>query len=180
MAKRRKKISKPPERLVKKSWLSFLTMWNIIVFISVIGGLGVLHLTLKPKITVEPDLRRVPNNPFATSFKVRNDGYLPIMNVEFEYGLKNIFWKRSQNRIIDSIVKYGDNKISILKPNQTETAFRLSTPIYSDEPATSADIEIVVSFKDYWPPPWKGEMKFGFTLTTALDGSQHWQHKVIN
>jgi len=147
--------------------------------VSVIGGIYLLHLTLSPKISVDPDIRRVPNNPFATSFKVRNDGYLPLKDVEFEYWLKNIYWKGSNNRIIDSSVNFGDKKIPILKPNQTETAFRLSTPVYSNEPASTADIEIIVSYKDYWPPPWQEKLKFGFTLTTASDGSQHWQHKNI-
>jgi len=132
---------------------------------------------LRPKIYFEPDLRRISNNPFTTSFRIRNDGYLPVTHLKFQYGLKNIYWKLSNNRIINSGVQFGNNEIIVLNPNQTETAFRLDTPVSSNEQVTSADIEIVVFYGRYWPPPWRSKMVFGFTLTTASDGSQHWQHK---
>jgi hypothetical protein len=151
----------------------------IAVFIAVIG-LFVSHLTLKPKISVEPDIQIESNNPFTTTFKISNNGYLPVNNVEISHWFNNVIFSKPKGIMKDSKLTTYGNMIPILGVGQTETAFRLSAPVIGDIIIAQADIAITISYKAYWPPPWHLSENFAFTLTKNSSGSQYWQHTILH
>ncbi|MCL5884846.1 MAG: hypothetical protein M1377_05830 [Deltaproteobacteria bacterium] len=171
----RGKIIRPQKPEKKNNHNSLFKVWNMVVVVGVLVGLYVAHLTLKPRISIEPDVKKISINPFTSSFRIKNDGYLSVKNIHIDYKIRNVDIR--YHRVFENIgVTYNKIDIKELTPNQTETAFRIVYPIALPESPTGADIVIVISYEDYWPPPWKETKKYSFALTTASDGSQHWQH----
>jgi len=171
----RRKVTRPKRQENNNSIGSFFRVWKIIAAVGLLSSLYITHLTLKPRISIEPDMKMVSIDPFSSLFRIKNDGYVAIKNVVIAYGVSNLDIKYSRRLTNVNVILRGET-IKELKPNQIETAFRGVRAISVDQPPTSANIDITISYDTYWPPPWRETKKYVFTLVTAPDGSQHWQH----
>lgn len=154
-------------------WI-FLIVWNIF------GAMGVffsLWVVFNPNIFVYTSHTLDPNNPVFTTFVTRNQGYLAIHDVKFEWAMKRL---RTDSGI--EIVGLGEYENRLSETNQIA---RVITPgeEHSVQPSFSRlkynkfenmDIAIVVSFRPFKLWPWRYTRLRRFVTKEGTDEQWYW------
>jgi len=143
---------------IKKAFKGIRWSWKKII--GILGG-GALLLSIYasiPKVVVEPGLIISPHNPFNTSFKITNNGFLPVKDLDFEYFFKEM--KIFNVKFRGGTFRPKDNLIPKLKAGESTTIFINENIIPKGIP-TSAEILIKIKFRLYLiPVKFKDQYRF--------------------
>jgi hypothetical protein len=130
----------------QSSWGNLHSSYKIII--EVIGALSVIGGLIYPRLTIDPASTAEKHNPFYAPFVLKNDGYLPIREIEFAYDLGQVTLQgRSHPLIKNSLIDSGaDISIPYLRANKS-TTIQLQVINNRDAPIESATINVHVSYK---------------------------------
>jgi len=103
----------------RKSLTIFQKMCRL--FFSLIAIVGFLFLVY-PRLSVSPGESLDPYEPFSTPFIIKNDGHLPLFNVNYSITLNNMEDINHSHYIIGKIPGISKN-IPKLSPNKSTTIF---------------------------------------------------------
>ena len=170
---KRAKNDAPGLKRSRVRWI-FLIAWNIF------GALGVffsLWVVFNPNIFVYTSHTLDPNNPVFTPFVTRNQGYLAIYDVKFEWAIKHL---RTDSGI--NIIGLGEYENRFSETNQIARVIAPGEE-YSVRPSLSRlkynkfenmDIAIVVSFRPFKLWPWRYMRLRRFVTKEGKDGQCYW------
>jgi hypothetical protein len=118
------------------------------VFLSLLGFAFLIY----PRLSVSPGATIMKTNPFYTPFILKNDGYLPVSDIQFLCLMKSATLSGSPNPNFKNIgvqlaktevVKLGDNKSSSID----------FARIFNKEASfSSAQIDVVVTYQPFLIP----------------------------
>jgi len=141
--------------LIAKKVSTSLLFW--LIFSVTVGSF--LFLTY-PRVSVYPDKTLNPDDPFRTPFILKNNGYLPINDIQYSLSLENIEFGQG-NTLPHAYSGINETRILRLAPDGFSTIslkpfmdlLRLSFGIFLPPKAvTSAEICIDLSYRSYLIP----------------------------
>ena len=165
---------KTPEKQEKIPWRWFGLLSpngkiaaTIALFLTVVGS----YYTFSLKLTIEPKESLDPSNPFATPFIIRNDSLLGVYSINLKTGIREVYAKGSNNKFSNFGTMTDMPPIPKLDPGEPTTFF-ITFPFKTPSPITSADIEIMVSYRPVLLP-FNRNKSLRFVTMQAKDGSLH-------
>ncbi len=150
------------------------------IFWNIFGAIGVyltIWVVFNPNIFVYTSYPLDRNNPVLTPFVTRNQGYLAIYDVKFEWKMNYLI---TDTGIIILAEKEFENTFS--DPNQVARVIAPGEE-YTMRPVFSGlkynkfehmDIAIVLSFRPFKWWPWRHERWRRFVSKEGTDGQWHW------
>ena len=122
---RRKPLQKPQIETSKVRWFlrvaknlfSSVLFW-VLSLISIVSFLFLVY----PRISIEPGESLDPYKPFETSFIIKNDGYWPLINIDYNLNIDNME-DYNRNRFTNVTIMGMSDKIAKLKANESSTIF---------------------------------------------------------
>jgi len=146
--------------------------WSWKRIVALLAGLSVILSIYAsiPKVVVSPGLIISPYNPFNTSFKITNNGFLPVKDLDFEYFFKEM--KIFNVKFRGGTFRPKNNYIPKLKAGETTTIFINENIIPKGIP-TSAEIMIKFRFGLYLIPV-KFEEQYRFKTVKNNKGNSEW------
>ena len=182
-----KKSPQDPPQPPKQKWWS--TPRKILaVFLAILGG-SAAGATFFPRPTVQFAGTMIPGRSWPVSFRVQNDGLLPLENVGIFMGVCQIRADLGKGvlgypLIIDRTGVPCGAPMMMTRPEWRGHTLREdgSFTIFTDRmigytgglDIGSADIKILAKYEP-WFIPLPREIAFRFTTYRSLDGSLHWQ-----
>lgn len=146
--------------------------WQWIVGLSALATLAGFAFVVYPRLTVSPGQTILPSNPFYTPFTLTNGGYLPIENIDFVCGLREVTLKDSTNPDIANIgMSIANTSIAKLSASET-TSIEFDRIFSKGTPIASADIEVMVTYKPFLLPI---RMEYSQRFKTRLNHLQELQ-----
>ena len=170
---KRAKNDAPGLKRSRIRWI-FLIAWNIF------GAVGVyltIWVVFNPNIFIYTSHPLDPNNPVLTPFVTRNQGYLAIYDVKFEWSMKYLL---TNTGIL--IVSQSEYENSFSDPNQVAHVIAPGEE-YSMRPVFSGlkhnkfehmDIAIGLSFRPFRWWPWRHKRLRRFVTREGTDGQLYW------
>jgi len=143
-------------------------------------GFSAAILQHVPKISVYPEQTLDPKNAFAAPFRVSNEGYLDIHDLEFKCVIEKAVYG-GDRLFLDNIKETHDwDNIRVMHPGGSRfvtcnSALRDETPnmIRAPWPLTHAVIRILVTFRPAFLP-WRSQKEFRFHTVHSADEVVHW------
>ncbi|MFY9854081.1 MAG: hypothetical protein WAK26_09420, partial [Terracidiphilus sp.] len=139
--------------------------------------------SMLPRISVTPQSATNPDDPFATPFTVKNDGFLPLYDVKSECAIRQVQLLQINTPYVLTVVEpkaYGFRLIdprfaaSVLDPNST---IDMACPFQrvENKKVKNANIALIVSFRPSILPWLRQEKFYPFvTGTDQITGQIHW------
>lgn len=161
----------PPQgkRYFLKTISTTKAFWSVIgIGLSLLGGWAVL----KPVVHVDPYIQFDPASPFSERFKVSNDGFFAIYDVQV-------------NCIVQKATLTGEATVANVRgnaaylkvleaPDSTTFDCPLDTWVgFPNRKYISADIEIIIAFRPAWYP-WHKHRAVGFHGQLDSQGNVRW------
>jgi len=146
---------------------------------SLVGIFGFLFLVY-PRISLHPGESLNSHDPFQTPFILKNDGYLPIFNIDYELNPEEIKDMR-RNRIIGGTIRGMSNmkNISKLNPNKTSPLFISRTIVMPPDSIQYAVIQISIKYRPFLVPFTFSE-KIRFKVERKNTGEYIWLESYTN
>ncbi len=181
----RNKLPQPqvenPQKTGKYSWQWFALLSptgkiaaTIALILTVVGS----YYTFSLKLTIEPKESLDPSNPFATPFIIRNDSLLGVYSINLKTGIREVYAKGSDNKFSNFGTMTDVPPIPKLDSGEPTTFF-ITFPFKTPSPITSADIEIMVSYRPVLLP-FNRNKSLRFVTIQAKNGTLHWVPKAIS
>ena len=155
MAKKRNR-SKRRSR-VAKATSSFLK--NVLIWSSIIGGIGSGYAFIRPDLVVEPGIYLNESEPYSAQFKVTNSGWLPLYDMTFTCHVDSQLVRNSYF----ANAPPGQTEVPRLSAKQSTTT---SCPAISGYYPFVSDTQIIVSAR---PPFWWHRMTWKTRFVSAPD-----------
>lgn len=146
---------------------------TVALFLTIVGT----YYTFSLKLTIEPKESLDASDPFATPFLVRNDSLLGVYSINLKTGIREVYAKGSDNRFSEFATMTDVPPIPKLDPGEPTTFF-ITFPFKTPSPITSADVEIMVSYRPVLLP-FKRKKSLRFVTAQAKDGTLHWIPKAL-
>lgn len=141
---RRQEVQQPQTREDQKKRRVPRMMLGLISFL--VGIFGFLFLVY-PRIALYPGESLNSHNPFQTPFIIKNDGYLPIFNVDYLLNVENME-DINKNRItIGSTDQSNRGVIARLNPNKTSALFINRTVVVPLDYIKYIEANIIIKYK---------------------------------
>ena len=143
----------------------FLFGWQFLTGLALLLGLVVTLYNLSARVEVSSsDVPIDPHSPFSSPFNVKNCGILPIYNVLFSYGVRNV--KLSNGTTVSNLTVAKDKPlIRQIDAGEATTAFCVFDDVFRPRTHTttieSADIEVNVRYRPAYLP-WSKIRPFRF------------------
>jgi hypothetical protein len=155
-----------------KKLLSLLTYIGLILSI-----VSAIYFFL-PKIKIYTGDSLDPSNPFKTPFIIENQTVLPIYDIEFICGIRDVKAEKQNVTFQNLGTSFASDPIPILLGNESTTTF-CAFPFKTREPITSADIEIIVKYKPtfFWK---QTSLSMRFNALQNIDGNLFWFPKSLS
>lgn len=118
-------------------------IWNIIVAISVLVSLFILW----PRLTINLGEVVDRTNPFYSSFRLSNDGYVPIKNIRFKCEMKKVSLKDNSS-FTNCSFTFSNYFIQSLNTSES-TTIRFDNFFNKNMSVSFARIEVVVSYNPF-------------------------------
>jgi hypothetical protein len=146
--------------------------WQSIVALSALATLAGLAFVVYPRLTVGPGQTVLPSNPFHTPFILTNAGYLPIENIDFICGVREVIFKGSTKPNMENVhMNIANRNIPKLSASET-TSIEFDRFFSKDTPIASADIEVLVTYRPFLLPI---RMEYSQRFKTRLNHLQEFQ-----
>lgn len=97
--------------------ISSLVFW-LLALITVVSFLFLIY----PRISIEPGESLDPYKPFETPFVIKNDGYWPLVNIDYDLNIDNME-DHNHNRFSNVTISGISDKIAKLRANESSTIF---------------------------------------------------------
>jgi hypothetical protein len=136
-----------------------------------IGVLGFLFVVW-PRVSVSPGEVFELYDPFKTPFVIKNDGYLPITNINYSLAVDNAEFEREISFTNVSFLNFGDS-ISKLAANRSSAIFIRRTIGMPPGYLKSAEVNIVLNYKPYLIP-YTFKETFRFKTEKKTSGAYVW------
>ena len=157
----------------KKTLMPNLSLgWKIFVGLSVILTVIGSIYSFSPEVEVYPYSSLNPLDPFATPFIIKNNSYLSIYDVAFSCEPKNVDASASHSTFLGGETSFGKPPIPFIDTGESSKSFCFF-PVNFTSPITSADINILVSFRPSFIP-WRQKKRFRFTTEKDINGKLVW------
>lgn len=173
MAKQRKRRRRPPPQNSPSPalWRRFVRMkYAVLVFVATV----VTVLEGYPWLSIEEGALLDPPNPYSELFKLSNDGYLPVTDLDADCKFSGTFngW-----HVKDNIAKYRDFAGCLLHGGTvTIPCFTmLGGPDISQSPGNVLDIKVTYALYHLNIKALRRSQTFHFKALTGTDNAQHWQ-----
>jgi hypothetical protein len=128
-------------RFLNQSWIQLSLLFGFASFLFVIY----------PRISVEQGESLNPYKPFDTPFIIKNDGYLPLTNINYSINVDNVEDIHHNKKIRGVKLRISD-KIPKLRANESSTIFinkYISTP---ENAVYYAEIYFNTTYKSFLVP----------------------------
>jgi hypothetical protein len=123
---------------------------------------------ISSRISVLPESPIDPSDSFSTPFKISNDGWLTINDVQVNCHYEKVL-DVHENTLSD--IGVGGYKFKELKANHPLTV--QCHTVHLDSPFRTGDIIIEVSHRPSFIP-WRKEERFKYHIERGSDGVLHW------
>lgn len=126
----------------------FLTSTKAIVSFSITLA-GLLFL-LYPRVSVYPGESLDPYDPFQTPFIIKNDGYVPLLNIEYVLGIEKIenIWGGGIQTLG---LSRSNSEIPKLSPNKSSTII-MNLLKFPPKSVKYAEIYVIIKYRPYLIP----------------------------
>ncbi len=145
--------------LPPKVWRLFL---RAVKLIGVASSIGTAVLLVVPKVSIEAGPNLNPQDEFSTLFAVKNEGHVPIFNVQFECAPHLEF---SENDEVRGVGMARGLPTDSVWPGQTITRECLTTISHDQLGVRNVKLDATVTYK--WPTSLVGRT---FTQSTRFHG----------
>lgn len=186
--RRRRVVQKP---LGRRNWISkkAVATWGYIKWVAkpgwglvsiaatVIGIAGFVQLF--PRINISPESFTDPTKPFTVSFKIENQGYLSLRNLEFTCGLEKGTTEGAIQGLFTGVdIKNSADSVPLLNPSEsTETSCRIG----QGEMSVFSSIDLMFRAKYEYPLPFlSGEKVQCFSTRRDKDNQIQWLYKTCS
>jgi hypothetical protein len=142
--------------------------WGAIaVAIAVLGA----WVILKPNVHVDPYIRLNPSSPFSERFKLSNDGYFGIYDVQYDCTLA---WAKTDHGLVvhDALIR-GRYGASIEAGQSISIDCPLDNVISTDAHYVSAEITLGIEFRPTWYF-WRKRKQTSFSGQLDSQGNVQW------
>ena len=184
---KKKKIRRKPKKKARKIarsksnnaigrlWQFICSVWKFLAVISIIIGLVVAVLALFPDVYVYSVDTMKPARTINSPFIIRNDSFLPISELRFEYLFRSVESKGPDwhNLFTNTLTRTDGLRITRLRKGESTTAICVF-PMALNKPITMADVEISIFFKYLF---WSKNERFRFITLRNNDGYLYWTPK---
>jgi len=181
--KSRRKQQKNVERIGKahrniSAWASFWQrVLSFIFIVSAVASIISLSLSFLPQVSVRPEGKLDPRNPFSTPFIITNSGITGIHDVTFICRLRH-----ATNEQGGKIIAYGGVRptgfiISEIGPGESATTGLPFTWI--GDVTASADFDFVLEYRPSYFPL-KKHIALRFATARQKDGSLVWLPRALS
>jgi hypothetical protein len=153
--------------------------WGIIL---AIVSLGISLIAFWPRLSVDCGESLDSQNPFKTSFVVKNEGYVFCYPVHYSLAIKKVELENNIN-LIDIGITGFDEDIPKLCPNDSSTFSLQRTIAIPPNFLKSAEIYIDLSYKPSWLPSWLNNIfqdSYRFKVARKANGDYVWQKYYTN
>lgn len=123
----------------------------ILTIIGLLIGIPGLIAIVNPWISVYPGEILNPYNPFETPFIIKNEGILPIKDIEYQLTIKEAIFNLGTIKGPLSLIR-PSNKIPNLPSHKTTAIFLNAVGIYPPAKFKSAMMSIDLSYKSFLLP----------------------------
>lgn len=135
------------------------------------------YYAFSSKISVYPYSSLNLLDPFKTPFIIENKSYLPIHDVIFSCIVRKLESSESDILIMNFNVKYDSPTIPYIASGEKTKTF-CNNPFKPLTPITSADIEVVVSYRPSFIP-WQKQKSTRFSTIKDVKNNLIWLPKAI-
>src|SRR4029077_10392840 len=132
---------------------------------------------LRTDVRVEPYIRLNPNSPFSERFRVLNDGYFSIYDVESDCRVIKAIDMNEGLATEDFMIGVGIYRKEIPAGDSTtiDCPFNRMFATMPPVPYLSAEIELIVHFRPPWYI-WKKRKAVKFTGVSDSQWNVHWTY----
>jgi hypothetical protein len=156
-------------------------LWSaLVVVIGLAGGVAGIWAVVKPVVHVDPYIQLDPLTPFSERFKVSNDGYLSIYNIDAscyigEAKTSAIVGLHGATMLKNILIT--SRRRQILEPGNSMT---INCPVDQimvlNSKFVSAEIEFIIDFNPSWYF-WREHMKVRFSGQLDSQGNVQWTYE---
>lgn len=97
---------------------AYSVLFWLLALITVVSFLFLVY----PRLSIEPGESLDPYKPFETPFVIKNDGYWPLVNIDYDLNIDKME-DYNHNRIINATIAGISDKIKKLRANESSTIF---------------------------------------------------------
>ena len=153
--------------LVAKRLFSSVLFWAL-TSISIASFLFLVY----PRISIEPGESLDPYKPFETPFIVKNDGYWPLIEIDYNLNIDKME-DYNHNRLINVTIAGISDKIKKLRANESSTIFVKRAVSMPPGFIKYADVYISTTYRPYLIPFTFSENR-RFKTDRKSDGQYVW------
>jgi hypothetical protein len=163
--------SPPGKQYFSRAISTAKVFWSVIAIgLALLGGWKVL----RPVVHVDPYIQLDPTSPFSERFKVSNDGFFSIYDVQVRCIILNAAVTRGGGVENTTVTNYGIDRKVLEAADSTTVDCALDRFVrFPIDKYVSADIEIVISFKPSWYP-WHKQKTARFSGQLDTQGNVRW------
>ena len=182
--------SAPHRGWAKRVWLwlkNLSLIWKLIgivvaLMVLLLLTLPAINYTITRSVSVNPGVVVNSSDPFSALFELKNDGYVPISDVEYSYIIRDLDVGEVEH-VLQNIVLNESILIPVIKGHGSTTINW--DPLVASYGATSADIEITVSYRWEWEwwnwiPGGKNTQHYRFVTVQRPDGELVWTKRALS
>ena len=153
---------------------------GILTTLSILVSIASFILSFLPDITVNPEPRLDPNDPFWTPFVISNGGYTSIHDVFYYCKLR-----QATNSVAGKVIAYdkGVRPIRLplpsIEPGESTAVGLPFSWISQDEPIISADFDFVLKYRPSYYP-FKREKSFRSATATSQEKGLIWLPRTLS
>jgi hypothetical protein len=150
---------------------------SLIFIVSAVASIISLCLSFLPQVSVRPEGKLDPRNPFSTPFVITNSGIIGIHDVTFLCRLRHATNEQGGKIIVTGGVRPTGFVISEIGPGESATTGLPFTWI--GDVTASADFDFVLEYRPSYFP-FKKNVALRFATARQKDGSLVWLPRALS
>jgi len=160
---RREQHQQMSQQKVRKPLIIFRKMLTLFLSLITLGG---FLFVVYPRLSISPGESLDPYEPFSTPFVIKNDGYLPLFNVNYSVTI-NKMEDINHNQFENVTATVISKNIPKISPNKSTAIFIDRNVHVPPKFIKYAEIDINVTYKPYIIPyTFTENVRFKMTIKT--------------